>query len=234
MAPLQNPRHERFVTGLFEGLPASRAFVEAGYAPNDGNAIRLKGNEKVQARLAELQREAARSAKITVQTICAELDEASAVAKSKGQAQAMVSASALRARLAGLMVERVEVGGPGSFEGIDTMAALVDKILADLIEKFKPVDDEDRQGLKELMERHIREQFDFIEEINARPSTIERVDQKNLTRPWKEHETKPYGAARSPRRIAFGGNGASDPPETKRETFSASVEGQGTYDKGER
>jgi hypothetical protein len=211
IGPLRNPRHEKFVKGLFEGLPASRAFVEAGYTPNDGNAIRLKGNDKVQARLAELQREAARSAKITVESICAELDEASAVAKSKGQAQAMVSASALRAKLAGLMIEKVEVGRPGSFEGIDTMAALVDKILADLIEQFKPVDDEDRKGLKELMQRHLQEQSDFIAEINARPSVVERVDPRNLSRPWQEHETKRYGVARPPRRISYGGNGANQP-----------------------
>src|SRR5262245_51758913 len=140
MGPLRNPRHERFAKGLFEGLPASRAFAEAGYAPNDGNAIRLKGNERVKARLAELQGEAAANAKVTVQSICRELEEAIGVARSKGQAQAMVSASALKAKLNGLMTERIEVGAPGEFDGLETKAEIADRFFAILIERFLPVD----------------------------------------------------------------------------------------------
>lgn len=67
--------------------------------------------------MTELQEEAARRSEITIETICAELDTANAVAKERGQASAMVSASALRAKLAGLMVERVEIGGPDAFSG---------------------------------------------------------------------------------------------------------------------
>jgi hypothetical protein len=141
------------VQGLFEGLPASRAFEQAGYAPNDGNAIRLKGNEKVRARLAELQAQAAKSAKITIESICEELSEATAVAKSKGQAQAMVSASALRAKLAGLMIEKVEVGNPGDFDNCYSTAQIVDRVLAQVIEQFRPVDEADRQQLIGIYER---------------------------------------------------------------------------------
>ena len=49
MPALRNPRHERFAQCLFEGKPASTAYVEAGYVFNEGNSIRLKGNEKVQS-----------------------------------------------------------------------------------------------------------------------------------------------------------------------------------------
>ena len=50
--------------------------------------------------LAELQTAVAKNSAITIELICAELDEANAVAKERGQAAAMVSASALRAKLA--------------------------------------------------------------------------------------------------------------------------------------
>jgi phage terminase small subunit len=60
MGTLTNPKHERFVQALFEGETADAAYAKAGYKPNDGNCIRLKGNERVQARLAELQEQAAK------------------------------------------------------------------------------------------------------------------------------------------------------------------------------
>ncbi len=59
MPALKNQRWERFCHGLLEGKPAVQAYQDAGYKRNEGNAIRLKGNEKVIARLAELKREAA-------------------------------------------------------------------------------------------------------------------------------------------------------------------------------
>src|ERR1043166_2382259 len=116
MPPLSNPRHERFAQGLFEGLSADDAYEKAGYHQHRGNASRLRSNESVLARLSELQQA---MAGVTVESVCRELDEAVAVAKERGQASAMVSASALRAKLSGLMIERVEVGGVGEFDGCD-------------------------------------------------------------------------------------------------------------------
>lgn len=55
--PLKNARHERFATAIAHGMPANQAYVEAGFAYNEGNAIRLKGNEKVAARIAELEQQ---------------------------------------------------------------------------------------------------------------------------------------------------------------------------------
>lgn len=135
--PLRKPRHEKFVQGLLEGKPANRAYADAGYAPHDGNCIRLRGNERVKARLAELQAETAANAEVTLQTILADLVDAAAVAKSKGQGQALVSAAMAKAKLLGLDVQRIEVGGPGDFDGLDTTAACIDRAL-DLmaIEKF--------------------------------------------------------------------------------------------------
>ena len=192
MGILANPRHERFVQALFEGETADAAYAKAGYKPNDGNCIRLKGNERVKARLAFLQAQAAKSAKITIESICEELSEATAVAKSKGQAQAMVSASALRAKLAGLMIERTEVGAPGSFDNLCSIPSIADKVLEELIEKFKPIDERDREALIAMYQRHIEEAQELIDGINARPITAERVDPRRLDRPW--HELTPRSA----------------------------------------
>jgi hypothetical protein len=106
---LENQRHEKFAQQLATGKSASEAYVLAGYRPSRKNASRLRTNEGVVARVAELQAVAVRSTAITIESICPELDEANAVAREKGQAAAMVSASTLRAKLAGLLTDRVQV-----------------------------------------------------------------------------------------------------------------------------
>src|SRR5262245_15878683 len=79
----------------------------------------------------ELQGLAARSAVITVQSICQELDAAVAVARERGQAQAMVSASALRVKLAGLGVEKVEVSVNDQFEAVRSLEDVADILARD-------------------------------------------------------------------------------------------------------
>jgi hypothetical protein len=176
--PLSNPRHERFVQALFEGKSATDAYEQAGYKPDRKNAARLTTNDGVRARLTELQTAVAKNSAITIESICAELDAANAVAKERGQAAAMVSASALRAKLAGLMVERVEVGGPGSFDKCDTPEQVADALLDGWnspVEQFRPVTDADRQELAQLLLRHNAEVQDFLASIKARPIAAVRV-----------------------------------------------------------
>lgn len=106
----------------------------------------------------------------------------------------MVSASALRAKLAGLMVEKVEVGNPGDFSGCETVQAVVNKILAGPggpIEQYYPVDEQDRQGLLDLIERHHIELEDYIAAIRARPLVVTRCDPDDLTTPWNTLELRP-------------------------------------------
>ena len=47
MPPLGNPRHEKFVQGLFEGKSADEAYQLAGYKPHRQNAHRLIGSGKM-------------------------------------------------------------------------------------------------------------------------------------------------------------------------------------------
>ena len=73
MPILSNSKHERFAQALAQGASASAAFVSAGYAKNDGNASRLRGNEKVSARVEELLAEGAKQAGVTIQRVVEEL-----------------------------------------------------------------------------------------------------------------------------------------------------------------
>src|SRR4051794_27926780 len=60
MPTLINPKWERFAQARAAGETASRAYVTAGFKPNDSHASRLDGNGKVRERIAELQEAAAR------------------------------------------------------------------------------------------------------------------------------------------------------------------------------
>lgn len=62
MSVLKNIRHERFALFLFQGMPVREAYEKAGYSWNDGNAYRLKDDERVIERVEELHLQAARTA----------------------------------------------------------------------------------------------------------------------------------------------------------------------------
>lgn len=170
MGPLRNQRHERFCLALAEGRSISESFTLAGYSRNTGNACRLNANESVRARVLELQTQTAANSKVTIESINRELDEAIAVAKGKHQAQAMVSASSMKAKLAGLLIERTEVGPPGSFDNLCSIPSIADKVLEQLIERFVPVDQGDRDALIAMYQRRIEEAQELIDAINARPN----------------------------------------------------------------
>lgn len=73
MPILKNARHERFAQALAQGKSAKQAYKAAGYKPDDGNAVRLTGNDKVKARVAELLGRGAEKVEITVEEIVREL-----------------------------------------------------------------------------------------------------------------------------------------------------------------
>lgn len=64
--PLANNKHEVFAQSLAKGETATAAFAAAGYKPHASNPSRLSENERVKARVAELQCKAAR---LTIETI---------------------------------------------------------------------------------------------------------------------------------------------------------------------
>ena len=55
MPALSDPRHEAVAQGLAKGLSADKAYAQAGYKPDRGNASRLTSKDSVIARVKELQ-----------------------------------------------------------------------------------------------------------------------------------------------------------------------------------
>lgn len=62
MPVLKNARHETFAQGLAKGLTADDAYAAAGFTPNRGNATRMKANESIRKRVAEIASKAAEKA----------------------------------------------------------------------------------------------------------------------------------------------------------------------------
>lgn len=92
-------------------MPASRAYVEAGYAQNDANAGRLTKNEQVRGRVKELQAKTAERLSYTVEGLSQKLEEAMDLADKVGSPGAFVSAVMGIAKLNGLLIDKTEVSG---------------------------------------------------------------------------------------------------------------------------
>ena len=93
---------------LAEGKSATEAYKNAGYAPNDGNAARLKGNEMIRARVSELQECAAAHATVTLEGLIDEAADIQTKAMADGKYSAAVAALTVKAKLAGLWVDKAE------------------------------------------------------------------------------------------------------------------------------
>ena len=106
MPILKNVRQEMFAVALAKGMSADEAYVEAGYKENHGNAGRLKANEAVQERVAEIQRIRASKLDITISKLQYDLQRAMEMALEKGQLSVVVAAAREQAVLAGLRVEK--------------------------------------------------------------------------------------------------------------------------------
>jgi hypothetical protein len=134
MPPLDNPRWEHFAQELAKGHRAQDAYVAAGYKANPGNATRLKLNEKIFARVKELLDRSAARAEVTVASLLNELEEARKLAAEINQPSAAVAATLGKAKVAGLIVDRKEVGKPGDFEGmnVDELREHIARVIAKL------------------------------------------------------------------------------------------------------
>ena len=168
--PLRNPRHERFCQALLEGKSATAAYAEAGYVRDDGNAARLRVNPRIEERLIELQNEVAEKTQVTVASLVDELEEARKRADSLDQLSAVVKAISEKARISGLMVRKVEVGGPGDFSACETVEAVVDELLKySLNPAYEIATERERQELIDMTERHFAAMDEVIAAIKAKP-----------------------------------------------------------------
>lgn len=116
MPILSNPRWERFAQELAKSKTAAEAYIAAGYKKSRKNASRLKTNEDILARMAELQARASEGLNVTLQWLIEKAEEARALAMSNGQASAAVMAVKELGVLSGKRIERSEHGEPGEFD----------------------------------------------------------------------------------------------------------------------
>lgn len=75
MPVLRNAKHERYCQHRVEGQTIHEAYANAGYKPNRGNAARLNANESIQARIRELQGNAAELVERSFAECLAKLEE---------------------------------------------------------------------------------------------------------------------------------------------------------------
>jgi hypothetical protein len=128
MPPLNNMRHELFAQNLLQGQSAVEAYQNAGFKADRGNASRLAGSRAVRERMAELQGEAATDAKITVASLLKELEEARQKASSLRQLGASIRAIEAKAKISGLMVQRMEIGSAGEFPLDTTWEEIIEDV----------------------------------------------------------------------------------------------------------
>jgi len=109
MPALTNPKHERFAQELAKGKTQAEAYQAAGYAPSEPNASRLTSNDKVAARVAEIQERAAVRAEISVASITERLLAIAKKGEGKDDAPMLSVARASlmdAAKLNGLIVDK--------------------------------------------------------------------------------------------------------------------------------
>lgn len=73
MPALANAKHEKFAQAIAKGVPAGKAYADAGYKPSDANATRLKSNDKIKARVQELIDLGAVKAEVSIARVLEEL-----------------------------------------------------------------------------------------------------------------------------------------------------------------
>ncbi|MER9840553.1 terminase small subunit [Mesorhizobium australicum] len=109
-APLRNPRHEAFVRGYVEGLPAYKAYLEAGYKCTvraaAAESSKLLTKPDIQNRRRHLLEGLAERLIVSKESLCAELEQARALAHEHGQAAAATAASIAKARLLGIQAPK--------------------------------------------------------------------------------------------------------------------------------
>ena len=108
MAAIDNRKHELFAQALAKGMTQVEAYQDAGYKPDVGAACRLSKNVKVVDRVAELQERMAVRIEVTVEDIMRDLEEDRRLAHENGQAGAAVSATMGKAKLFGLITDKLK------------------------------------------------------------------------------------------------------------------------------
>lgn len=111
MPILENSRHEIFAQELAKGATADEAYQLAGYSENRGNATRLKANESVLKRVAELKEAAAVRARKSMDDILEQLDDDRQFAREMEAPSAAIRATMGQAKILGYDKQLIEHTG---------------------------------------------------------------------------------------------------------------------------
>jgi phage terminase small subunit len=142
MPVLANPRHERFVQYLAEGRTATEAYALAGYKPSRANASHLLDNPDVIERLRQITTKRAVAAAVTAESLIEQNQKVFDAAMEAKQLSAAVGANKEISILAGIRVERSEIGGPGEFDHLSDA-----ELLAAIRERFARLESELRPAI---------------------------------------------------------------------------------------
>src|SRR5262245_6522377 len=108
-----NAQQEKFARLLAEGMPQSRAYIEAGYKARgnsaEAHASALVRIRKVASRLNQLRAENAKASKVTVQSITKMLIAAYDLSITEKQAGAATQAAMGLAKLHGFLFDKQQV-----------------------------------------------------------------------------------------------------------------------------
>jgi hypothetical protein len=165
MGALKSQRQERFCQLIKQGVPAFRAYPQAGYAANNGAPYRLAENVRVKARIAELTRSIAVKTRVTIASLSEQIIEDREFARQHDNPSAAHAATVSLSKLHGFMVERKEVGQPGDFAGLND-AQVREKLLA-----------EHGPEAVELLERFLQASQGQREAIENEPKVTRKVDE---------------------------------------------------------
>ena len=186
MPPLNNARHEAFCRALFEGQPQNAAYEAAGYRYHEGNASRLRSNEKVLARLIELQAAAQKTSEVSVASLLSELEDAREKATTKDQLSAAVRAIEAKAKVSGLLTQKIEITNP--LEEMDKAetpeqiaAALARGIAAD---RHYQLTAEETAGFAKLLVQWVASINEYLSGCAAKPvqQVMSAEDLQNIER----------------------------------------------------
>lgn len=108
MGALPNAKHEKFAQELSKGKTADEAYVLAGYKENRGNAATLKSNKSILDRITQLKTNASMRVEVTLASLMLEAGEIQAAAMEAKQLSAATAALTIKAKLAGLWVDKAE------------------------------------------------------------------------------------------------------------------------------
>lgn len=175
--PKLTAKQEAFAQQIVKGATAVAAYRLAydcsGMVPSTiySNASRLLANSKVAALVTTAKARTISKSVLTTENIIEELEEARKMALRLEQPQAVVAASMAKAKVAGLVIDRKEIGAPGDFSRLQDTE--IERMIAEQLQSLS-IDAE--PGSYQEIEDQEPEQSD-IEDAIANVATPEDEQQ---------------------------------------------------------